>query len=237
MATASSPSPAPPAAPSAHPAAPTSKAARTRAAILAAAEQRFAEQGFDRTRLEDVASAVGIRRASIVYHFRDKAALYAEVLRQLFRDLETDLRRALEAPAPPLERVAAAVGAWVAYVGRRPSIAHILLREVADATRERRAALHEHSAPILAMVEAFLAEWKALDMPRLDAVDPSHVASVITGATVFFFAAMPSLLWERGFDPLATERVERHRREILDITWHMLGIDRPSASPGDGEPR
>ena len=50
----------------------TSRAERTRASILDAAETCFAERGFSATRLEDVAEAVGIRRASIVYHFRDK---------------------------------------------------------------------------------------------------------------------------------------------------------------------
>ncbi|MGH7287017.1 MAG: TetR family transcriptional regulator, partial [Myxococcota bacterium] len=53
-----------------------SKALRTRAAILAAAEAVFAERGFAAARLEDVAARVGIRRASIVYHFRDKRELY-----------------------------------------------------------------------------------------------------------------------------------------------------------------
>jgi TetR/AcrR family transcriptional regulator len=48
------------------------RAIRTRAAILDAAEALFSERGFDATRLEDVAERVGIRRASIVYYFKDK---------------------------------------------------------------------------------------------------------------------------------------------------------------------
>ena len=58
-------------------------AQHTRAQLLDAAEAIFAERGFDATRLEDVAKAVGIRRASIVYHFRDKQTVYHAVLERV----------------------------------------------------------------------------------------------------------------------------------------------------------
>ena len=54
----------------------TPRAERTRASILEVAEVIFAEKGFDGTRLEDVAQAVKIRRASIVYYFKDKSATF-----------------------------------------------------------------------------------------------------------------------------------------------------------------
>ncbi len=61
----------------------SSRAEKTREAILSAAENLFAEKGFAATRLEDVAEVVGIRRASIVYYFRDKHELYGAVLDSL----------------------------------------------------------------------------------------------------------------------------------------------------------
>ncbi|TFG91552.1 MAG: TetR/AcrR family transcriptional regulator, partial [Myxococcales bacterium] len=60
-----------------------SRAEQTRTALLDASEALFAERGFDATRLEDVALRVGIRRASIVYYYRDKRELYDAVLAQL----------------------------------------------------------------------------------------------------------------------------------------------------------
>jgi TetR/AcrR family transcriptional regulator len=59
----------------AEPARLTPRAERTRRAILAAAEEHFAARGLAGTRLEDIAETVGIRRASIVYYFRDKHEL------------------------------------------------------------------------------------------------------------------------------------------------------------------
>ncbi len=54
-------------------------------------------------------------------------------------------------------------------------------------------------------------------------VDAVHLASLVTGSTVFFVAAMPALLPGSGFDPLQRERLEGHRSEVLDIVRRLLG--------------
>ena len=64
----------------------------TRDQILDAAEAVFAEKGFAAARLEDVAERVGIRRASIVYYFRDKQQLYDAVLTTVFGGSAARLR-------------------------------------------------------------------------------------------------------------------------------------------------
>src|SRR5262249_17953307 len=56
----------------------------TRRAVLRAAEQVFARLGYAGARMEDVAERVGIRRASLVYYYRDKDALYQALLDDLF---------------------------------------------------------------------------------------------------------------------------------------------------------
>ena len=88
-----------------------SRAEKTRAAVLDAAEDLFAERGFDATRLEDIAERVGIRRASIVYYFKDKRELYDAVLASVFGGLRDRIRAALASQAPLPERIEAAVGA------------------------------------------------------------------------------------------------------------------------------
>jgi TetR/AcrR family acrAB operon transcriptional repressor len=56
------------------------QAEQTRTGILDAAEESFARAGFERTRLEDVARAVGVRRGAIFHYFRGKRELYEAVL-------------------------------------------------------------------------------------------------------------------------------------------------------------
>jgi len=207
----------------------TRKADRTRAAILRAAEQRFADDGFDRTRLEDVAADVGIRRASIVYHFKDKQALYEAVVSDLFSGLRAVIESALRSPLSPPERVEAAVSGWIDYVGERPALARVLLREVADGVEGERPGLARHIEPIAGLAKDFLDEWKRSGLPRPSNVEPAHVASAITGATVFFVSAMPRLLGETGFDPASRTQLDRYREELLELTWRMLRMDAPRA--------
>jgi len=207
----------------------TSRAERTRASILDAAETCFAERGFSATRLEDVAEAVGIRRASIVYHFRDKRELYDAVLSGVLEGFRERLQAALAPPGPLLARIEAGVGAWVDYVGARPSLARLLLREVADASPETPPALMRHIEPFVALVERLRDETRGDPLARAHPIDPVHLASAVVGSTVFFVAAMPGLVPNDGFDPLGREQLKIHRGEVLRITRRLLGAEETSA--------
>ncbi|MEM9256204.1 MAG: helix-turn-helix domain-containing protein [Pseudomonadota bacterium] len=56
------------------------KGERTAARILDEAEKRFAQQGYDRTTLRQIADAAGIREPGLYNHFASKQALYEAVL-------------------------------------------------------------------------------------------------------------------------------------------------------------
>src|SRR5262245_31872494 len=92
---------------------PSAKAARTRAAILAAAEQQFARYGFVATRLEDVAEAVDLKRAALFYHFRDKQSLYDAVVADAFGALAARIEQAFAADDPISKRIERALEAWI----------------------------------------------------------------------------------------------------------------------------
>ncbi len=204
-----------------------SRAEKTRAAVLEAAEDLFAGRGFDATRLEDVAERVGIRRASIVYYFKDKRELYDAVLASVFGGLRDRIAAALASQAPLPERIEAAVGAWVDYVGIRPSIARIVLREAADATPERSTALLRHTAPYAELIRREIFERADFRETKLLPIDPVHLASAVAGATVFFVAAMPALVPDLEIDPLSPQQLETHKHEVLRIVQRLLGTRGP----------
>jgi TetR/AcrR family transcriptional regulator len=198
-----------------------SKAQRTRAAILAAAEHVFAERGFAASRLEDVAARVGIRRASIVYHFRDKRELYDAVLEEALGALLAALAPVLLGPGPLAARIEGAVGAFLDALAARPALARLLLREAADAGAGP-AALAAHLAPFHALARAAIARERSERRPARLAVDPLPLATTIAGATLFFVAGMPALMPGRAGDPREPRRLAAQRRELIAITQRLL---------------
>ncbi len=206
------------------------KAHRTRAAILRAAEPVFAERGFAAARLEDVAARVGIRRASIVYHFRDKRELYEAVLGEALGALLSALAPALLGPGALAARIEAAVGAWVDALAARPTLARLLLREAADAGAGP-AALAAQLAPFYALARAAIARERSERRGLGAGVDPLQLATTIAGATLFFVAGMPALLPGKAGDPLEPRRLAAHRRELIAITQRLLESPRAARPP------
>jgi TetR/AcrR family transcriptional regulator len=134
---------------------------RTRAEIVAAAERHFAERGFEATRLEDVATEVGIRRAAIFYHFGDKQELYAEVLDEVFRDWTS----VLPTDGSAAERLEASLIGWIDYVARRPTVARMILREIANA-RPGNVATFERAAASLEWFRAVIDAWSRVELDK-----------------------------------------------------------------------
>ncbi|MFD7653224.1 TetR family transcriptional regulator [Actinosynnema sp. NPDC059797] len=65
-------------------------AAATRAALLEAAAELFAERGFDRTTVRDIASLAGVNQALLFRYYGSKDALFAAVLASRSRELLQD---------------------------------------------------------------------------------------------------------------------------------------------------
>jgi hypothetical protein len=82
----------------------------------------------------------------------------------------------------------------VDYDAERPALARILPREVADATPTQPPPLLAHARPFVELVERFRAEVRDDPLVQARPIDPVHLASAIVGTTVFFVAAMPTLV-------------------------------------------
>lgn len=67
------------------------EAAATRDRILDAAEQLFAEHGVSRTTLQHIATAAGVTRGAIYWHFDDKVALFNAMIERVVMPLESAL--------------------------------------------------------------------------------------------------------------------------------------------------
>ena len=206
---------------------PPAKAERTRAAILAAAERLFARRGYAATRLEDVAEAVGVKRAALFYHFRDKQALYDAVIEDAFGALVARLDEAFSMPSSIAARIERAVEVWVDAIVARPALARLILRYAAEAEERPAQSLFPAAERLLRMGWSLFEQGRASGEIQPLHDDPFHTASAVIGATVFYVSALVPLLPPGDFDPLAPEQVAAHKRDALRTARRLLGIRAP----------
>jgi TetR/AcrR family transcriptional regulator, fatty acid metabolism regulator protein len=107
--------------PSSAPAAAT-RGDRTRAAILGAARRRFAEHGFDRTRLAEIAADAGVAEPTVAFHFGSKSGLLVAVMRAEYDGLVREIEEVVAAPAAPEARLSAFARYWVHTLDERSDL-------------------------------------------------------------------------------------------------------------------
>jgi AcrR family transcriptional regulator len=87
----------------------------TRTRLLDVAEELFSARGYTAVRLRDIASAMGMRHASLYYYApAGKEGLYLEVMERTMRRHRTGLERAVAEAGPDLRAQVYAVVDWLA---------------------------------------------------------------------------------------------------------------------------
>lgn len=202
------------------------KAERTRRQILAAAERRFAEAGFENTRLDDIADDIGMVGSAILYHFADKRELYRAVRDDLAADLFAEVEHAVAAKAPPRQRLVALVRASARAIATRPGLAGIALREAmsSDSGVERR------TNPLLGRIVALFEEGVRTGDIQAVGNEPYHFFSAVAGTILFYVAALPHFVADLPEDHLCAERMEMLESDAVAIAERLLGISGPVPS-------
>jgi TetR/AcrR family transcriptional regulator len=165
-----------------------------RQAVLA---ETFAAKGFDETRMEDLAEATDIPKATLYYHFAGKEDILAWLLRSTLSDLGEAVTKATEGPGPARRRLEAVVRAQLRIMAERPAACRILIADLGRASRMPDIAEGVGRAfhgPVLRL----LAEG-ATDGSWPKVKDAETVASAIFGAVVI--PALDQLVRSGSLDP------------------------------------
>ena len=105
--------------------------AERRQAILAAALQEFSARGFAAARLDDIADAAGIAKGTIYLYFRDKEALFQDLIRSEMSPVVATLETALALDLPVRVVAERAVELFVReiYGSNRKNIIRLIISE------------------------------------------------------------------------------------------------------------
>jgi TetR/AcrR family transcriptional regulator len=90
---------------------------------------------FDEVRMEDIAAASGVPRATLYYYFAGKDDVLAFLLRSMLDDLRVSVATALEAGGSARTRLQAVVRAQLAHLAANPATSQLLLMNLGRAGR------------------------------------------------------------------------------------------------------
>lgn len=103
--------------------------AETKAALLSAGRQVFAEMGFDGARVDHIAKQAGVNKALINYHFGGKAELFKAIIEDFTMKLAADLAQVIQ----PTDAAPAQLKCFVRHmaktVAQNPEFPRLLLFE------------------------------------------------------------------------------------------------------------
>ena len=186
-----------------------------RAQILTHATRLFAEQGYDGTSVQQIADAVGIRKPSLLYHFKSKDELRKQVLSEMLAHWNAVLPGLL-LKASTEERFDATMEALTEFFIVDPERARLFLRETLDRPEQMQAMLGAFVQPWVELLGDQLERAKAQRLVRAD-VDPQAYAVEVITMAVAGTAVIDTLQVIRPDDPVRGGTRIRHARELIRI--------------------
>ena len=180
----------------------------SRERLFAAAATEFAARGFAGANVDRIALASGVNKAMLYYHFKSKAGVYREVLRDMFEAVATRVAESASRRADPGERIKALVEAIAREAEARPHFPAIWLREIAEGGRHVDKATMGIISGVLEQVAEAVAAGVAAK--RFKPANPLLVQLGIVGPLLMFFATAPMRKRALGQLAFATNLTTEH---------------------------
>jgi AcrR family transcriptional regulator len=190
----------------------------TRAKLLKAASQVFAEQGFHAATVREICASAKVNVAAINYHFRDKLGLYSEVLRQSIATSDhASMREAVKKCKSPEDALQLMISSMLQrmYTGEDGGWSmRIVAHEFAKPSPALPHVIEEVMRPNYQVMRGILG--RILDLDPEDRTTRLYAHSVI-GQIVHYALARPVIerLWpEFEWTPKSLEKVADHISEF-----------------------
>lgn len=213
----------------------------TRTAILDAAEEVFAEHGFDGARVDAIAAKSGYNKSLIFHYFGDKLGLYTEVLRRA--DLETRaIQERFLVPLMENETIASdaqrfrellelTVRVLFNYMMERPRLWRIILWEQAEGWQTYAKIAAHFDTEDIEQFEALFQQARNAGLLRSDFA-PAIQLTMALQTCLSYLSSLPlyqTLLPDEDFS--STASLERAREQIVKFVVAGMMVDMPETTP------
>jgi TetR/AcrR family transcriptional regulator len=208
-------------------------AGASRRAILDAAEELFAERGYDRSSLGEIGRRAGVSAALPTYFFGGKQALYETVLERLLLEREQRLEPLAARAAeefectgelrPALELL---IDGYIDFLRERTALVRLMGREALDGGRHL-APGPRHSVAVAGGLARLV---RTLSPPDGPAVDPEQLLITVVALCFFPIEHNDTMLAAMGLDATGDRFAIARKRHVVDVLERVL-------SHGAAEPR
>ena len=159
----------------------------TRQRLLAAAAAEFASKGFAGASVDRIARAARVNKAMIYYHFKNKASLYRDILRDMFAAVDARVQATLASGMTPSEKLRAFVEAIALEAEARPHFPPIWFREIAEQGTHLDETTTRHIANVVTSLGGIIRE--GVEARQFAPVNPLIVHAGIVGPLLLYFAS------------------------------------------------
>jgi AcrR family transcriptional regulator len=191
--------------------------ARTKEAILDAAEQRFADRGYEATSLNDVGAAAGVSRGTPGYFFGSKSELYRAVLERCLDRVRTAVRsgreRALASHEDPETVLAGAVSEYFDFITSNPNFVRLMEWEALGGGQQL-GAIPPHMEAAQEALAAISAEL-GLDPARTP--EAAQLLLSIIGLCWFPLVHSETMLRALGLNPTDPDFLAARKRHVVGL--------------------
>jgi AcrR family transcriptional regulator len=194
----------------------------TRAAILDAAERRFAERGYEGVSVREIAADAGLKnQASLYYHFASKQEIYDAALQRNVDAIIERLSGGPDTTAGPRDAtlVARDLDRMLDYLIDHPHAARLIQRAGLDESALVRGAAQRAVQPLYELGVRLLAgaggPWREDELP--------HAAAGLYHLIFGYFADAALLEGVLGEDLRSAAALARQRRFLKKAVARLLG--------------
>ena len=204
------------------------RSADTRAKILDSALREFSTLGFAGARMDQIASAAGVNKALLYYHFDSKENLYVAAVEMISAKIRDRSMAVFLSKASPGERLLRASLDHFDRILTQGEFQSLMQQEMMRMHQGEPGAMgilvKRVFSPIQAMYESMVREGIASG--ELIDVDWLQLHLAALGANVFYFLVAPVWRMLLPFEPFAPEVLAERRKSVVQFLGQAVFVDR-----------
>lgn len=184
----------------------------TREAILAAAQELFAECGYDGTSIRDIGKKAGVGHAAVTYHFGNKEQVWKTAIRKMIDPYYEELRIKgdLIRDLPPDQKNRQMLVMFIRCAASQPFMNRVIVQESYKRSWRLEWISEKLFRPVLALNQSILGEGIGELMDK----DPVFTFALI-GACTHIFSVAGQAEEMYGLDVFSEEVIQHHVEVIL----------------------